>query len=208
MESQGTSSLQNPKPDDVDAKHWLLSSKIEPSKYLTLFTCLPNKLTASNFISWMFVIEATLDTIDLLSYINGSINTHYPQHMKYENWRTANALVHSILIMNMLEEAAIQMSHLQNTRDIWQEVKCLFSGQTMTDYTLTITSLVTTKNVNGEDPTAHIMKMKTFQHDLQLMSHDINNGLFACFLHISMPPTWNYMFSSLPNSYSSAEVEC
>ena len=33
-ESQGTSSSQNPKPADIDAEHWSLSSKIEASKYL------------------------------------------------------------------------------------------------------------------------------------------------------------------------------
>jgi|ERR1700691_2875273 hypothetical protein len=85
-ESQDASSSQNPKLEDTDAEHWWLSLKIEPSKYLILFACLPNKLTALNFISWMFAVEATLDTIDLLGYINGSINTHFPQHVKYENW--------------------------------------------------------------------------------------------------------------------------
>ena len=62
MESQSTLSSQNPKPEDTVAEHWSLSSKIEPSKYLTLFARLLNKLTASNFISWMFAVEATLDT--------------------------------------------------------------------------------------------------------------------------------------------------
>ena len=121
-ESQGTSSSQNPKPEDMNAEHWSLSSKIETSKYLTLFARLPNKLAATNFISWMFAVEATLDTIDLLGYINGSVETHFPKHTKYENWRAANALVRSILITNMSEEAAVQMSHLWNAREIWQEV--------------------------------------------------------------------------------------
>ncbi|KIM82401.1 hypothetical protein PILCRDRAFT_7801 [Piloderma croceum F 1598] len=181
MESQGASSSQNPKLKDADTKHWSLSSKIKPSKYLTLFTRPPNKLTTSNFISWMFMVEATLDMINLLGYIDGSINTHFPQHTKYENWQTANTLVRSILITNMSEEAA-----------------------TMTDYTLTITSLVTTKYVDREDPAAHIVKMKTFQHDLQL----IDDGLFACLLRISMPPSWNYVFSSLPDNCSSVKVKC
>src|ERR1700722_16423474 len=102
-ESQSTLSSQNPRPEDKNAEHWSLSSKIEARKYLTLFARLPNKLTASNFMSWMFAVEATLDTIDLLGYINGSIATHFPQHAKYENWRATNALVRSILITNMSE---------------------------------------------------------------------------------------------------------
>lgn len=32
----------------------------------------------------------------------------------------------------------------------------------MTDYTLTITSLITTKYVDGEDPATHIAKLKAF----------------------------------------------
>jgi hypothetical protein len=102
MELQGASSLQNPQPKDTDAKHWSLSSKIETSKYLTLFAHLPNKLAVTNFILWMFAVEATLDTIDLLGYINGSVETRFPKHAKYENWRAANVLVRSIIVSGFL----------------------------------------------------------------------------------------------------------
>jgi hypothetical protein len=40
------------------------------------------------------------------------------------------------------------------------------------------------------------------------MSRNIDDGLFACLLRISMPPSWNYVFSGLPDNYSSVEVEC
>jgi hypothetical protein len=109
--------------------------------------------------------------------------------------------------MNMTEEVAIQMSHLRVASEIWDEAKHLFSRQTMTDFTLTITSLITIKYVDGEDISAHIAKMRSYHHDLTLMSCDIDDGLFACFLRISMPPTWNYVFAGLPQSYMSAEVE-
>jgi hypothetical protein len=49
--------------------------------------------------------------------------------------------------------------------------------------------------------------MKGFHCDLMLMDRDLENGLFACFLHISMPPSWNYVFAGLPQMYTSAEVE-
>src|SRR6202790_3374231 len=50
--------------------------------------------------------------------------------------------------------------------------------------------------------------MKGFHCDLMLMDRDLENGLFACFLRISMPPSWNYVFAGLPQMYTSAEVEC
>lgn len=77
----------------------------------------------------------------------------------------------------------------------------------MTDFTLTITSLVTTKYIDGKDPSTHIAKMKGFRRDLMLMQQSVNDELFTCFLRISMPPTWNYVFAGLPQKYSSAEVE-
>jgi hypothetical protein len=107
----------------------------------------------------------------------------------------------------MVEEVAVQMSHLQSAHEIWSEARRLFSGQTMTDFTLTITSLVTMKYVDGEDVAAHIAKMKSFCQDLMLMNRDLEDGLFACFLRISMPPSWNYVFAGLPQMYTSAEVE-
>jgi hypothetical protein len=77
----------------------------------------------------------------------------------------------------------------------------------MMDYILTITSLVTMKFMDGEDPAAHIVNMKGFCRDLMLMNQDLNDSLFMCFLRISMPPTWNYVFTGLPQAYTSAEVE-
>ena len=155
----------------------------------------------------MFTTEATLDTIDMLGYVNGTIPVHKPSHKDYANWRAANALVRSILVTNMAEEVAVQMSHLRNAAEIWNEARRLFSGQTMTDFTLTITSLVTSKFVDGEDPAAHIAKMKGYRRDLMLMNRDLDDSLFACFLRISMPPNWNYVFAGLPQFYTSAEVE-
>ena len=123
--------------------HWSLQKMIEPSKYLTLFGQLLHKLLSTNYVSWMYSVEATLDTIDLTEYVNGSIRTHRPSQDNYLNWQAANVLIRSILVTNMAEEVAIQMSHLQSVHEIWNEARRLFSRQTMMDFTLTITSLVT-----------------------------------------------------------------
>ena len=167
--------------------HWSLQKIIDPSKYLTLFGRLPHKLSSTNYVSWMFSVEATLDTIDLVDYVKGNIHTHKPNHANYPNWRAANALVRSILVTNMAEEVAVQMSHLRNAHEIWSEARRLFSGQTMTDFTLTITSLVTTKYVDGEDVAAHIVKMKGFRRDLMLMNRDLEDGLFASSVKTDTP---------------------
>ena len=189
-----TAGVQFPMPP---LAHWSLSSQIDTSRYLTLCGRLPHKVAT----------ESSLDTIDLASYINGDITLRQSHDTDYQFWRAANALVHSILVTNMSEEIVVQVSHLKIAKDIWDEAKRLFLGQTLTDFTLTITALVTTKYVDGEDVTTHLAKMKGLRRDLTLMGRDIDNGLFACFLRISMPPTWNYVFAGLPNNYTSAEVE-
>ena len=199
-----TAGVQFPMPP---LAHWLLSSQIDNSHYLTLCRRLPHKLTASNYVSWMVVTESSLDTIDLAGYVSREIKLCQTQDTDYQFWWVANALIRSILVMNMSEEIVVQVSHLKVVKDIWDKVKRLFSGQTLTDFTLMTTVLVTTKYVDSEDITAHLAKMKGLCCDLTLMGHDVDNGLFACFLRISMPPTWNYVFASLPNNYMSAEVE-
>ena len=155
----------------------------------------------------MVVTESSLDTIDLAGYVSGEIKPRQTQDTDYQFWRVVNALIRSILVMNMSKEIVVQVSHLKVAKDIWDEAKRLFSGQTLTDFTLTITALVTTKYVDSEDVTAHLAKMKGLHRDLTLMGHDIDDSLFTCFLRISMPPTWNYVFAGLPNNYTSAEVE-
>ena len=187
--------------------HWPLMSLMDTSCYLTLCGRLPHKLTASNYVSWMVATEAQLDTIDLLGYVDGEIAPHRPHNLNYPNWQAANALVHSILVTNMSEDIVVQISHIKLASEIWSEGRRLFSGQMITDFTLMITSLVTTKYIDGEDIPAHLAKMKGYRHNLTLMGRDINDGLFTCFMRISMPPTWNYVFTGLPNNYMSAEVE-
>ena len=66
----------------------------------------------------MFTTEATLNTINMLRYVNGMIPVHKPSHEDYANWQAANVLVRSILVTNMAEEVAVQMSHLRNAAEI------------------------------------------------------------------------------------------
>ena len=100
-------------------------------------------------MSWMVATESSLDTINLAGYVSGEIKPRQTQDTDYQFWRAANALVRSILVTNMSEEIVVQVSHLKVVKDIWDEAKCLFSGQTLTDFTLTITALVTTKYVHN-----------------------------------------------------------
>ena len=124
---------------DLDT-HWSLEKQIDATRYLTLCGWLLHKLSASNYVSWMVAAESSLDTIDLGGYINGDIMPHTLLQSDYSYWRAANALVWSILVTNMSEEIVVQVLHLKNAVDIWKEAKCLFAGQTVTEFTLTITS--------------------------------------------------------------------
>ena len=110
----------------------------------------------------MVVAESSLNMIDLASYINGDITPCQSHDTDFQFWRAANVLVCSILVMNISEEIVVQVSHLKIAKDIWDGAKHLFSGQTLMDFTLTITALVTTKYIDGKDVTAHIVKMKGY----------------------------------------------
>ena len=188
--------------------HWSLGKVIDMLKYFSLFGWLPHKHLVTNYVSWMLTIEGTLNTMDLLDYVLANIYQCQILEPEYNTWCTTNLLIRSILVTNMTEEVAFQMSHLKIALEVWDKAWRLFSGQTMTDFTLTIMSLITLKYVDGEDPAAHIVKMWGLHWDLMLMNRDIDNGLFACFLWISMLLSWNYIFSGLPQAYTSAEIKC
>ena len=121
----------------------------------------------------MVATEAQLHTIDLLGYVDREIAPCRPHNLDYPNWRAANALIHSILVTNMSENIVVQISHIRLASEIWSEARCLFSGQTITDFTLTITSLVTTKYVDGKDIPAHLAKIKGYHHDLTFMGRGV-----------------------------------
>ena len=113
---------------------------------------------------------------------------HAPASLTYDTrhhrvrWSKANHFVCSVLTACMSEEVQNQLGHLPTTSEIWVEAQRLYANTTTTDWTLTITSMVTTHHTDGEDIATHIAKMKTYCRDLILMQHDIDDELFACFL--------------------------
>ena len=90
---------------------------------------------------------------------------------------------------------------------MWEEAKRLYSGTTAMDWTLMVTVIITTCYTDGEDVSVHITKMKGYRCDLILMQRDLADKLFTCFLRISMPSTWNYVFAALPDHYNMTEVK-
>ena len=198
-------------PTTKSASHWTLTSqdKFEPSNYSHILRLHIKLASSSNYVTWMKTIESALDMEDLLEYAEGTVikpdSTLLPIMAK--KWKKVDALVRIILINAMEESVNAQLSHLTTAAEIWAEARRLFAGQTITDYMLTITNLVTAKYEEGEDVTEHIAKFKTWRRDLILMQRDIPDDLYACFLRISMPAAWNYVFAGLPAKYTSAEVE-
>jgi hypothetical protein len=100
-----------------------------------------------------------------------------------------------------------QLGHFPEALTIWKEVKHLFAGQTLMDWTLIITGMVTIRYNDGDDLLAHIVHMKAYHHNLILMQCNINDQIFTCFLRISMLSIWNYVFAGLSDYYTSAKVE-
>ncbi|GBE87258.1 Retrovirus-related Pol polyprotein from transposon TNT 1-94 [Sparassis crispa] len=190
------------------AEHWTLHKDTDHSSHMNL-TKLPHKLTPMNYVSWMMTMESTLNTIKLFEYATGEVPEPDPDvdEARARRWKHANACVRLILASNMTEEVVSQISHLTVAAQVWQEVRRLFAGETLTDWTLLITSLITMKYADGEDLTLHIAKMKAYRRDLILMSRNIPDDLYACFIRISMPQSWNYVFSGLSQYYTSSEIE-
>jgi len=170
---------------DEDETHFTLKKSIDPSKYTHLFRLKP-KLTATNYSTWTSVIIRALHTVGLHMYL--SPDFHAPASLTYDTrhhhvrWSKANHFVCSVLTACMSEEVQNQLGHLPTTSEIWVEAQRLYANTTTTDWTLTITSMVTTHHTDGEDIATHIAKMKTYCRDLILMQHDIDDELFACFL--------------------------
>ena len=154
----------------------------------------------------MTMIQGALRMEDLFEYIDGTLPKPSDEKL-IPRWNKANALVALVLNTTMAEDVNLQLSHFSSAAEIWSEARRLYSSQMITDYTLTVTNLVTTKYEEGDDIMAHLAKIKGWRRDLILMNRDIPDDLFACFMRISMPASWNYIFAGLPAQYTSAEVE-
>ena len=63
-----------PLPDELldDDEHWTLQKEIDPSKFQHLLH-LPHKLSESNYITWLTMMESNLETIDIFDYCTGNV---------------------------------------------------------------------------------------------------------------------------------------
>ena len=193
---------------DEDDIHFTLKCSIDPLKFAHLFHLKPALMT-TNYTLWTANLFRSLRAVSLHIYLNIDFIPEDIVENRSHNvrWNKANDFVCSVLTTCMSEEVQSQIGHIMHAAEMWAEARHLYAGTMATDWTLTITALVTTRYTDGEDTTEHIAKMKAYHRDLILMQHDIADELFACFLCISMPSTWNYVFTTLPNYYTSAEVE-
>jgi hypothetical protein len=201
---------ENTSDEDGAHVHFTLKRSIDPSKFIHLFRLKP-KLTATNYATWTSVILRSLQTVALHVYLSPDFtipsgNTSNTKHHPVR-WQKANSFVCLILTAAMSEEIQNQIGHLPTAAEMWAEARRLYASATATDWTLAITSLVTARYTDGDDVAAHISKMKGYRRDLVLMQRDIDEELFACFLRISMPSTWDDVFATLPDHYTSLEVE-
>jgi hypothetical protein len=67
----------------------------------------------------------------------------------------------------MAEKVVNQVGHFNEAKEVWEEARCLYSGQTITNWTMIIASLVTTNFTDGEDLTTHILQMRPDHDGLQ-----------------------------------------
>ena len=113
---------------------------------------------------WASIILCALQTISLHVYLVSSFQlpTGTTVHTRHHSvhWGKANHFVAYVLSATMSEEVQNQIGHLYRASDIWMEVRRLYANTTATDWTLTITALVTTHYTNSEDVNTHITKMQ------------------------------------------------
>ena len=160
--SHSYSSTTTESSDDEDRPHWTLRKSVDASRYHHLLR-LPHKLSPSNYVTWMTMMEAALETADMFGYCTREIRTSTADSSKVQKrWKKANALVRSILTSNMTEEVIGQIGHIKDASEIWSEAKHLFAGQSLTDWTLLVTNLITTKYHDGEDVAVHIATMRGY----------------------------------------------
>lgn len=185
--------------------HWTVAKGIETVQYTKLYN-LPHKLGQVEYICWMTSIQSALETERLFEYCRGSVPIPSdPTHL--ERFRCARNLVRTILVFNMAPDTVPRFSLMKTPDEIWKEAARLYSAQTSADFTRLITSLITTKYVEGEDIKAHLAKMNGFLRDIFIMGRDLPDDVYATFLRLSLPPSWNFVFAGLPDPYTSAQVE-
>lgn len=91
--------------------------------------------------------------------------------------------------------------------ELWKRLRTISRLKSGYSYLQAVANLTSTKYVDGDDVRDHILKMEFFRN--QIICFDdrkIPDELFACFLRLSMPQSWNTAFLALPDSHTSIDV--
>src|SRR5436190_7648381 len=184
--------------------HWTLLAPIEIAKLTPLYGKFGIKLSTDNYVAWARVAQTALTSAGLFVYCNGDLpEPSDPGQQIY--WKQADMVVQSALLTNMEPDVINQLDTALTSAQFWTETKNLYAGQSIADYTLTMSNLINTKYSDDQDVLEHITKLKRYHRDLILMNRDVPDDVFACFFRISMPPEWNYVFAGLIDPYKSKD---
>ena len=109
--------------------HPTLRKSIHPADYSYILK-LKLHLTATNYTTWRTVIYQALQTESLHLYLDPTFAcpdvTHNPKYAIH--WGKANLFVCTVLTSTMMEEIAVQIGHIQEASEMWEEAKHVTFG--------------------------------------------------------------------------------
>ena len=114
--------------------HPTLRKSICPADYNYILKLKPC-LTTTNYTIWRTVIYRALQTESLHFYLDPTFACPDIMHdPKYAIcWGKVNLFVCTVLTSTMTEEIVVEIGHIQQASEMWEEAKQLYSGTTATD---------------------------------------------------------------------------
>jgi hypothetical protein len=152
--------------------------------------------------------HAMLRGEDLVKFLDGS----YPLNPSWSEteqtaWVKLDSFLMSVLLNNMSDEFVTIVGEQTTSAKIWTAIWNQFGISGSMGLVNVFTKLVHTKYKEGDDVVAHLNFFHSLRQEAACIVCPIMNEVFAILLCISIPTSWDHVFSNLPEVVTAIEIK-
>jgi hypothetical protein len=166
------------------------------------------RLTRFNYGAWEMRIRAALRGENLERFVLGTYPLD-PQWTAEEQavWRKLDAFLIGVLLGNISDEFVAIVGEEDTSAKTWIAIRNQFGIAGSIGLVNIFTQLTRTKFCEVDDIHEHVNFFHSLRLEAARIKRPLADEIFAILLRISMPNSWDHVFSNLPEVVTTSDIE-
>jgi transposase InsO family protein len=156
-------------------------------------------LDNSNYYPWKTKVALVLQNEELWGYADGSL-TEPTDVAQKPGWKKNDTRTRAIITLSISNSLIIHIRGATTAAETWKAVTSHFEQKGPMGIIHALRDISTTRYDETESLEAHVKKFATFQEDLAMMEHKIEDRDFVMYLLASLPTSFDHFSTSILSS--------